>query len=251
MTESKAVPNQLSPVFTTPFACAPHRAILSLALAGLSLLGACTSTPESMVQVPTTVRPFHPPASIERVNNGAIYQASSSGWLFQDEKRPSAVGDTLKVDISEHLSASNKVDSQTSRENKIAAKGPGTGSSHSGLIKSLLDLDATASGSDSFKGEGRTGHSSSFSGRIATQVINVLPNGHLLVAGEKRLAFNNGTTTLRFSGIVDPKDIKPGSLVASGDVVDARLEQLGQGEVAATSSRTWIQRLLTSTLSLW
>jgi flagellar L-ring protein precursor FlgH len=227
------------------------RAHLLLALGGLSLLTACASAPDSMVQGPTTVRPPNPPTTIERVNNGAIYQASGSGWLFQDEKRPSAIGDTLKVDISERLSASTKVNSKANRENTIAAKGPGTGSSQSGLIKSLLNVDASASGSDTFKGEGQTDNSSTFNGRIAAQVINVLPNGHLLVAGEKRMAFNGGTTTLRFSGIVDPKDIKPGAVVASGDVVDARLEQLGQGDVASTSSRTWIQRLLTNSLAIW
>jgi flagellar L-ring protein precursor FlgH len=226
---------------------------LSLGLGVASLLAACSSTPEQLVQSPTTVRPSAPPSYLEHTNNGAIYQAHGSGWLFQDEQRPAHIGDTVKIDIGETQTASSKVKSAATRENKITAKGPGGGdtASQGGLIKSLLNIDATASGSDSFTGDGKTENSNSFTGRLAASVINVLPNGYLVVAGEKSIAFNGGTSTLRFSGIVSPKDIKPGGVVASADVVDAKLEQLGKGDVAATSSRTWIQRVLTNSLTMW
>jgi flagellar L-ring protein precursor FlgH len=82
-------------------------------------------------------------------------------------------------------------------------------------------------------------------------VINVLPNGYLLIAGEKKIAFNGDVSSLRFSGVVNPKDIKPGSVVSSADIVNARLEQAGKGDISDTASRNWIQRVLTSTLTMW
>lgn len=60
---------------------------------------------------------------------------------------------------------------------------------------------------------------------MAVTVINVLPNGHLLVAGERSMGLNGGVSTLRFSGIVNPRDIGPGNVVASADVVNANLER--------------------------
>lgn len=219
---------------------------VALAIAS-ALLGGCSS---ALVQSPTAVRPMTPPTYVERVPTGSLYQAGASSWLFQDEKRPSNIGDTIKIDIAEQLSARSKVNTEAKRANSVAVKGPG-GGGQNGFVKSLLNADASASGSDSFAGDGKTEHSSAFTGRLAAQVINVLPNGHLVVAGEKNMVFNGGASTLRFSGIVNPKDIQLGGIVSSRDVVDARLEQLGRGDVAEASSRTWIQRVLTHALSVW
>jgi flagellar L-ring protein precursor FlgH len=51
--------------------------------------------------------------------------------------------------------------------------------------------------------------------------------------------------------VVDPKDIKDGNVIQSADVVNARLEMVGQGDVSESSSRTWLQRVLTNSLANW
>lgn len=73
---------------------------------------------------------------------------------------------------------------------------------------------------------------------LAASVINVLPNGHLVVAGERGVAMNGGTSTLRFSGIENPRDIRPGNIVPSGDAVNARVELVGQGDVSEAANGT-------------
>jgi flagellar L-ring protein FlgH len=82
-------------------------------------------------------------------------------------------------------------------------------------------------------------------------VINVLPNGNLLVAGDRAIAMNGGVSVLRFSAIVNPRDIGPGNVVASSDTVNARMEVVGRGDVSDVSSRSWIQRVLANSLSFW
>jgi len=222
------------------------------ALPALVFLSACAGPPTSLVQGPTHVPAPQPALYVERAHNGAIYQAHmAAGSLFSADKKPRQIGDTLKVDIAESLRASQKLATGTSRDNKVAVKGPGSGGKTGGLINALLNADATASGSDAFNGSGSTENSSSFNAQLAASVINVLPNGHLLVAGERSMAFNGGVSTLRFSGIVDPQDIRLGNVVASADVVNARLEVVGRGDVSEAASRNWLQRLLTQSLSVW
>lgn len=223
------------------------------ALALLAMLGACSSTPPSMVQVPTHVPALPAVTQVERINNGAIFQASSGqAWLFSDQYKPRRIGDTLKIDIAESLVSNNKQNSETSRENKVAAKGPGSGdSSLNGILAGILNMDASASGSDSFKGGGKSESTRELKGKLGASVINVLPNGNLVVAGERRIADHGNYSTLRFSGVVNPKDIMPGGVVASSDVVDARFEHLGQGDMAEANSRSWLQRLLTDSLAVW
>ncbi|WP_268236195.1 flagellar basal body L-ring protein FlgH [Xylophilus rhododendri] len=130
-------------------------------------------------------------------------------------------------------------------------QGPGTAANNKGLINNIINLDATASGSDAYDGSGSTSNATSFTGTIAATVINVLPNGNLVVAGERTVAMSNGTNTLRFSGVVDPKDFTQGNVVASADVANARLEVAGKGDVSEAGSRNWLQRVLTNSLSVW
>ncbi len=232
---------------------APSLTLLA-ALMGALILAAvsgCASREPMLVQGPVQVMPAPDGAYVERVNNGAIYQPGmAAASLFTTERRARQVGDSLKIAISESLSASQKSKTDTSRDNKLAVKGPG-GSSSVGIVDRLLKADATASGSDSYKGSGDTEASGSLSGQMAVSVINVLPNGHLVVAGERSIAMNGGLQTLRFSGVVNPQDIRTGNQVASADVVNARMEIAGKGEVSDAARRSWLQRVLTSSLAIW
>ena len=226
---------------------------LLILCATASLLGACsTPTPVSTVPGPLTATPLAAPLNIERANTGSLFQPGmTTASLFTDRRKPRAVGDTLKVDIAESINASNVLTTDNSRSNAMSTKGPGVKGVGSGIIRSLLNLDASAKGSDSYKGKGKTTDVSSFTGQLTATVINVLPNGNLVVAGERSVALNGGVRTLRFSGVVDPKDLASGNVVASADVANARLEVAGQGDVSEAASRNWLQRVLTNSLSVW
>jgi flagellar L-ring protein FlgH len=220
-------------------------------LAACAALAACSSTPPSIVKLPLAAAPPTTPMFLEQPSNGAIFQAHmSNSTLFSGERRPRAIGDTMKIDIAESISATHKQTGETSRESRLAAKGPG-GAKAGTALASLINVDATASGSDSFKGSGSTETANSFNAQLAVTVINVMPNGHLLVAGERSMGLAGGITTLRFSGIVNPRDIGAGNVVASRDVVNANLENVARGDVSDASSRTWLQRVLARTLSIW
>jgi len=217
-----------------------------------AVLAACTSLPDTgIVQGPLGAPPVPRPVNIERVNSGAIFQPNmQTVSLFSADRKPRYVGDTLKIDISETLSASSKVNTDTSRETALSAKGPGA-KAGAGIFSSIMNLDATASGSNSLKGGGTTENASKFTGQLAASVINVLSNGNLVVAGDRTISLNGGVNVLRFSGIVNPKDIRAGNIVASADTVNARIEVVGRGELSEASQRNWIQRVLADSLSFW
>ena len=222
-----------------------------LPLLTLLLLAACASEPPRVVQGPVQSAPLPPPLYVERPNNGAIFQpymANSS--LFSGERRPQAIGDALKVNIVENLKAEQQLGTSTSRSNQVAVKGPG-GSAKPGFLDSLLNANASASGSDAYTGSGKSQASGSFQAQLAVSVINVLPNGHLLVAGERRMGLDAGAQVLRFSGVVDPQDIRPGNQVDSHDVVNASLENVALGDVSEAARRSWLQRVLTRAMAVW
>ncbi|SHM36591.1 flagellar basal body L-ring protein FlgH [Rhizobacter sp. OV335] len=230
----------------------PKYAVRGAAAVCVLALGACASPPPSLVPGPVSAAPPLAPMFIERRSNGAIWQPQlESASLFSGERRPQAVGDTMKVDISESLKASQKRATDTSRDNKQAVKGPGNGQKDGGLFDKILNVDASAGSSDSFKGSGNTEVATEFTAQLAVSVINVLPNGHLVVAGERRIGVNGGASALRFSGVVNPQDIRLGNVVNSRDVANASLESAGSGDVSEAASRSWLQRVLAKTLSVW
>jgi flagellar L-ring protein precursor FlgH len=217
-------------------------------LFGLTLLSACSS-PQPMIVGPTSVRPAYPVTNIE--SNGAIFRVSSAK-LFE-EPTTHNVGDILKIEINESLTGSNKSSTTTSRDSSLKQVGPGptTGSSLSGLLASIYNVNATASGSDSFKGSGQTENANTVTGTLMVTITEVLPNGNLTVAGEKRIGMNGSVNVLRFSGVVRERDIRGGNVVASSNVADARLEQVGGGAVADANGLNSLQQFFHSLLTFW
>ena len=157
------------------------RLLLSLCLC--AALGGClTMNPRVEVAEPTNVIPRTPP--VAQPSNGAIFQAAQYRPLFEDY-RARHRGDSLNVQIVEKVVASQKSTSSIDKGGKLDAKVsalPGINPTQ------FARASAEGSSSNTFAGKGATESSNDFSGTITVTVRGVLPNGHLLVAGEKQIA---------------------------------------------------------------
>jgi flagellar L-ring protein precursor FlgH len=175
---------------------------------------------------------------------GAIFHAAAYRPLFEDH-RARLPGDTLTVQIVEKVSAvqksTSKVD-KTGELNSAITALPGISANSYGRA-SLAGTKSSA-----FEGKGTTENSNDFSGTIAATVVRVLPNGHLVVAGDKQIGVNANVDVLRFSGQVDPRSIQPGNTVQSSAIANVRIEQRGRGQQAEAQSMGWLSRFF---LSMW
>ena len=88
-----------------------------------------------------------------------------------------------------------------------------------------------ASASSKMEDKDQARNDNLFSGTVTATVTAVLPNGNLVVAGEKQIGVNGEVDTLRFSGVVNPLTIQPGNTVSSTQVADARLEAISRSSV--------------------
>jgi len=82
-----------------------------------------------------------------------------------------------------------------------------------------------------------------FTGTITVTVIEVLPNGNLLVAGEKQLAVSSEEEVIRISGVVNPSDLVRNSTTSS-KVADLRLEYRGRGFGDDANKPGWFTNVL-------
>ena len=171
------------------------------------------------VHEPTTARPA-PVAPVAR-NNGAIFQEGVSYRPLFEDRRARYVGDTLNVTINEKTAASNQNDAAASRDAKVNF---GIPTVQNLPIKTVQGATLEANAASNLQAKEQTSANNLFSGAIAVTVIDVLPNGNLMVAGEKRTGVNNEIETLRLSGIVNPMHIVNGNIVSSVHIADARIE---------------------------
>ena len=225
--------------------------LLHLLLPALAapLLSGCLATVSNFLyprvdMADTQPLPPAPPAP-PVATTGAIFNAATYRPLFEDH-RARLVGDTLTVQIVEKISASAKSTSSVDKSGSIDAAVtavPGVKS-----IGSRNTLAATSA--NGFEGKGSTESSNDFSGTITVVVREVLPNGHLVIAGEKQIGVNNSVDLLRFAGQLDPRAIQPGNSVSSTQIANVRVEHRGRGQQADAQTIGWLSRFFLNVLPI-
>ena len=208
-----------------------------LLLAVLALSGCGYLAPR--VDVADTKPPLPTAMPQPTAGNGAIFQATNYRPLFEDH-RARVVGDTLTVAIVEKVSATAKSTSSVDKSGAIA----GSVTAFPGVNPNAFrGANAAGNGSNTYSGKGATENSNEFAGTITVVVRGVLPNGHLLIAGEKQIGVNENVDVLRFSGQVDPRAIQPGNTVPSAAIANVRLEQRGRGQLGEAQAMGWLGRV--------
>ncbi len=198
-------------------------------------------TPPTVVHQPMSTRPAPQPVASQ--DNGAIYQPGTARLALFEDRRARLVGDTLMVVIEERTTATKAASSQAARTGGTAiglpaiTKIPGA---------SLEGINVSASSSSTFDGSGNSAANNAFTGNVSVTVIEVLPNGNMLVSGEKQVSINQGTEYIRFSGIVNPVNLSAQNTVSSTRVADARIEYKGKGYGDEAQTMGFLQRLFLS-----
>jgi len=200
-------------------------------------------TPKTTVHQPMTARPTHRMEAVE--NNGAIYQANSSRPMMFDDRRARFVGDTLTVLIEEKTSASKKSSSTADKTGSTSLDIPAV---NKVPITNLQGASIEASSATKFEGKGDAASNNLFSGNLTVTVIEVLPNGNMIVSGEKQVSINHGTEYIRFSGVVNPLHINASNTVSSTKVADARIEYQGTGYLDEVQNMGWLARFF---MTVW
>lgn len=214
----------------------------TLFLLGSLLLAACTTVPPTNVHQPMSARPAS--RGEVAVANGGIFQAAAARPLFED-RRARYVGDTLTINIAENTSASSKANTKTERTGSVnASVGPITGVP----FKTLQGLGVTASDTNNFEGKGNAAANNVFTGSITVTVIEVLPNGNLLVSGEKQVGIGYGQEYIRLSGVVNPLFITSANAISSAQVADARIEYKESGVISEAQVMGWLARFFLSVM---
>ena len=207
---------------------------ITLLISVAAILAGCAELPsaskQSLVNGETTARP----EAQEKIatSKGSLVPtsrpaAATHKGLFE-ERRAVRVGDTLTVMLNETTRASKDIGTNARRLSSNSVNAGLNMSTGSASKPTSLNGGLNSNGNTNFDSKGGSSASNQFLGTITVTVLEVLPNGNLNVAGEKRLAVGHEEEVIRFGGIVSPATLQ-GNSVLSSQVADARIEYRGLG----------------------
>jgi flagellar L-ring protein precursor FlgH len=176
--------------------------------------------------------------------SGAIYQTGRDVALFEN---PVArhVGDIVTISLNEATQAKKSATTTTTKNTSNTLPGMT-------LLGSPVTLHGTPvlsnnlNDASKFDGEGDSAQSNSLTGFISATVVRVLPNGNLLIRGEKQIWINQGSEYVRLEGVVRPIDLAPDNSIDSHKVAGARISYGGKGALADVNAQGWLSRFFNS-----
>jgi len=224
-----------------------------ITVAGIALLLAgCNTAP---IRDPAYSASY--PAAFQQpaqARTGSIYQAGYDLTFFEDIKAR-RIGDILTIQLTEATNASKSSSTDFDRDQSTTVTNPTVlGATPQFNLPGVLPLTPTTdntlesrlSSTNEFGGAADSAQSNSLSGDITVTVADVLPNGNLVVRGEKRINLNQGNEYVKIQGIVRPVDVTTQNTVPSTKVADATIVYSADGANADANKPGWLSRFFIS-----
>ncbi|MEZ5558427.1 MAG: flagellar basal body L-ring protein FlgH [Pseudomonadales bacterium] len=197
-------------------------------------IGAQPVRPEPVYRPTYPVLPPSGPAS-----PGSLFQSQRQVSLY-DDSRARAIGDVVTIRLEERTSSSKSAETSISKDSSTELPNP---TLFGNLVRGSTEpLFNSADNQTDFNGQADSDQRNSLSGTLTAVVADVLPNGLLLVQGEKWLNLNQGEEYVRVSGLVRSEDIDGANTVSSLRLADARFAYSGTGELADSNRAGWLTR---------
>lgn len=226
-----------------------HKKLVSIccmltAICYVLFLFSCATTPELPPPPPKYVyEKKEVPASL----NSLWYDRAS---LYEDVKAQ-RLNDLVTIRVIESISGSGKADTNASKESSLEAEvtdvfGAPLDFNLSNFWGKGKTFSPTASGSmqSEFKGSGETTREGRLIGTITAKVVEVLPNGNLVLESRKEITINREKQFFVLRGIVRPFDIAPDNTILSTKVADAQVYFVGKGVVQDKQGPGWLVQIL-------
>ena len=224
---------------------------------GLFTLSACAGIPFTKKNQTPAVQPVRQQQVYDKRISGkmdpairaSLWSANGYRGLFQD-LRAAQIGDLVTVNIVETSKANKKANTKSGRESSIDA-----GISNAMGWETKLDKLGVKGGFDntkmfngsmknSFSGSGETSRTESMTASITARVLDVMPDGNLLISGSREIKVNNETQFITLSGLIRPSDISPDNTILSSYIADAKIAYTGRGPVSDKQRPGWLTRTL-------
>ncbi|MEM7164921.1 MAG: flagellar basal body L-ring protein FlgH [Planctomycetota bacterium] len=158
------------------------------------------------------------------------------------ERPPIAANDIVMINVMEEARASNDAKLESRREMQLElllnqfVRFSGIDITPDTSPQPEMDVEANRE----VKGRGKTDRKESVHLRIAARVLEVLPNGNLVLEARKQKRINDEVTEITLTGEIRTADVNADYVVASDRIANMKLAYSGEGPVSANVVWTWV-----------
>jgi len=162
------------------------------------------------------------------------------------DKRAAHIGDIVTILVQENTTATK--DNSTATAKASTVNSSLTSLLYSPAASGLLTKGGTLpsisfNGNSSFAGSGTIKNSEQIASSVAVRVVDVLPNGNLIVEGSRQNSFASETQTVVIHGTIRQDDIMSNNTVYSYNVADATIHIVSHGVVTDSTRKGWFHRI--------
>jgi len=182
-------------------------------------------------------------ATAQAESPGSLFSAPATMTDLAADLRARNVDDLVTIVVNEQASAVSTGDTKTSRASSANASITSAAGalSSAGRLANLLN----ANSNQALTGDGTTSRTTTLTTTLSARVVDVLPNGYLVIEGTKRTTVNSENQLISLRGVVRPNDLSNANTVISGSIAQMELKINGKGVVNDAIRRpNFLYRLL-------
>lgn len=152
------------------------------------------------------------------------------------------VGDIVTISVAEESTAQSAATTNTKDDSQLEVKG----SPQIPILKNVVNqLTGKHEVKNQWQGNGTTSRSGKLTGTITASVLEILPNGNLMIEGTRSIRVNRETQLMRVRGIARPEDIDANNTIKSNLLAEAEIKYDGKGAVGRTQRTGFITKIAT------
>ena len=213
----------------------------------VSQISACSNTVELSKALPNDpdFAPILPEMEEEAIiPTGSLFKENYVNNIYSDSKAH-RIGDIISVILSESTQANKNAKTELKKESSSALD-PITALGGTPVTLNGQTVQFGINQNSKFKGDAKADQGNSLSGDISVHVLRVLPNGNLMIRGEKWITLNNGDEYIRLTGVIRAKDINSNNTILSTKIANARIQYAGTGSFADVNEQGWLTKFFNS-----
>ncbi|MBL4899312.1 MAG: flagellar basal body L-ring protein FlgH [Colwellia sp.] len=213
----------------------------------ISQISACSNTIELSKALPNDpdFAPILPEEEEDTIiPTGSLFKENYVNNIYSDSKAH-RIGDIISVILSESTQAKKNAKTELKKENNVVLD-PIVGLGGNSVTLNGQTVQFGINQNSKFKGDAKADQGNSLSGDISVHVLRVLPNGNLMIRGEKWITLNNGDEYIRLTGVIRAKDINSDNTILSTKIANARIQYAGTGSFADVNEQGWLTKFFNS-----
>ena len=184
-----------------------------------------------------------------------MHPRANAPRMLYSPPRPQQIGDLVTIKVEETTKRQNKNTIQIQKDSTFDENTSTVVSNAASTLANTFGIGGLAkfaqlpnlggiTNSNVINSQGTATQNQSFNDMFTCQVVQVLPNGNLMVQGRKTMAFSKEKTDVYVTGIVNPYFLNSENEISSRKVANMQIVVAGQGIISRSQNDSIFSKIM-------